>query len=96
MSETLEEKVKSLSSNIENLTKSVDQLNGPDMSGIHHDEQGRLAAYWETEKIKRTIRLSKKRSPGRGAAHSPLVTNHFQNFNRLEILSAVDLKTVVK
>lgn len=49
MSETFEEKVKSLSSNIENLTKSVDQLNGPDMSGIHRDEEGRLSGYWEQE-----------------------------------------------
>jgi len=49
MSETLEEKVKSLSSNIENLTQSVDLLNSPDMSGIHHDTQGRLSSYWETE-----------------------------------------------
>ncbi len=36
MSETLEEKVKSLSSNIEKLTKSVDQLNVPDTGHTHY------------------------------------------------------------
>lgn len=49
MSDTLEEKVKSLSSNIESLTKSVDQLNSPDISGLRHDAQGRLTSYWEQE-----------------------------------------------
>ncbi|QDT30474.1 Phage capsid family protein [Gimesia panareensis] len=49
MSETLEEKVKSLSSNIESLTKSVDQLNSPDISGVRHDSQGRLTSYWESD-----------------------------------------------
>ena len=49
MSETLEEKVKSLSSNIKNLTQSVDLLNSPDMSGVHQDSQGRPSSYWQAE-----------------------------------------------
>jgi len=63
MSETLEEKVKSLSSNIENLTQSVDLLNSPDMSGVHHDSQGRLSSYWETEgKETNQVALNKSHS----------------------------------
>lgn len=80
MSETLEEKVKSLSSNIENLTKSVDQLNGPDMSGIHHDEQGRLAAYWETEKNQTDHRAFKKTFAGQRGRAFPLGYKPFSEF----------------
>ena len=71
MSETLEEKVKSLSSNIENLTKSVDQLNVPDMSGIHRDDQGRLAGYWESENSQTDNQAYKKTYSGqRGRVRS--------------------------
>lgn len=49
MSETLEEKVKSLSSNIESLSQNVDRLNNPDLRGVRHDSQGRLTSYWEPD-----------------------------------------------
>jgi len=71
MSDTLEEKVKSLSSNIESLTKSVDQLNNPDFSGVRHDAQGRLTGYWEqddslpeTEKTRQPHIKSLRKYPG--------------------------------
>ncbi|QDV53830.1 phage major capsid protein [Gimesia fumaroli] len=79
MSETLEEKVKSLSSNIENLTKSVDQLNTPDMSGIHHDEQGRLSSYWETDEGQ-TNQISLNKSHSKNTRRFPAGYKPFSEF----------------
>ncbi len=80
MSETLEEKVKSLSSNIENLTKSVDQLNSPDMSGIHHDEQGRLASYWENDE-KQTAQVSLNKAHSKSLRTFPVGYKPFSEFH---------------
>ncbi|MCA9013870.1 MAG: phage major capsid protein [Planctomycetaceae bacterium] len=79
MSETLEEKVKSLSSNIESLTKSVDQLNSPDMSGIHHDELGRLSGYWESEE-RHTNPISLNKSHSRSSRKFPVGYKPFSEF----------------
>ena len=80
MSETLEEKVKSLSSNIENLTKSVDQLNVPDMSGIHRDDQGRLAGYWESENSQTDNQAYKKTYSGQRGRVFPSGYKPFSEF----------------
>lgn len=80
MSELLEEKVKSLSLNIENLAKSVDQLNRPDMSGIHHDDQGRLTSYWEADD-KQTPRKSLSKSHSKNFRTFPVGYKPYSEFN---------------
>lgn len=79
MSEALEEKVKTLSSNIEDLAKSVDRLNSPDMSGIQYDDQGRLSSYWESEE-KQKNESSINHTRARSSRALPLGYKPFSEF----------------
>lgn len=69
MATATEDKMKSLTEKIDGLTKSVDKLNDPDVSGVRTDERGRVTSYWDTTpeegrvNLKNPIRKSLKTMP---------------------------------
>lgn len=57
MATATEDKLKSLTEKIDGLTKSVDNMNNPDLSGIRTDNQGRITSYWDDNPERGTVNL---------------------------------------
>lgn len=57
MATTTDEKIKSIKEDIGALTKSVEKLNSPDLSGVRTDEQGRVTSYWDKSPERGSVNL---------------------------------------
>ena len=81
MATTTDEKIKSIKEDIGALTKSVEKLNDPDLSGVRTDGQGRITSYWddspekERVNLKNPVRKSLRTMP---SGYKPY--SHFKSF----------------